>query len=89
MITTRDVGRRAGVSALPVSRAVEGAWHANREAKARVEARVNELDRSDDPEEDQYLLALIRRPVDRLLLVPSRSTGGQPGSCRRTARRSW
>lgn len=53
MSTIRDVGRRADVSAVPASRAVEGAGHARGEAKARGEAPIDRPARGDEPKEAQ------------------------------------
>jgi LacI family transcriptional regulator len=128
MSTISDVARRAGVSAMTVSRVVNGTGHTSVQTRARVEAAIDELGyvpnalarqlRSkrtktiallvsdisnpyfttiargvedffvahgysvmycntdeDEAEEEQYLLTLIQRQVDGVLLVPSRSAG--------------
>jgi LacI family transcriptional regulator len=128
MSTISDVAKRAGVSAMTVSRVVNGTGYASAETRARVEAAIDELGyvpnalarqlRSkrthtialvvadisnpffttiargvedffvghgfsvmfcntdeDEAEEEQYLLMLIERQVDGVLLVPARSSG--------------
>jgi LacI family transcriptional regulator len=128
MSTISDVAKRAGVSAMTVSRVVNGTGHTSAQTRARVEAAIDELGyvpnalarqlRSkrtktiallvsdisnpyfttiargvedffvahgysvmycntdeDEAEEEQYLLALIERQVDGVLLVPARSAG--------------
>ncbi len=128
MSTISDVAKRAGVSAMTVSRVVNGTGHTSAETRARVEAAIGELGyvpnalarqlRSkrtktiallvsdisnpyfttiargvedffnghgytvmygntdeDAAEEEEYLLALIERQVDGVLLVPARSSG--------------
>lgn len=128
MSTISDVAKRAGVSAMTVSRVLNGTGHASAQTRARVEAAVEELGyvpnalarqlRSkrtktialvvsdisnpyfttiargvedffvshgysvmycntdeDAAEEEQYLLMLIQRQVDGVLLVPARSSG--------------
>jgi LacI family transcriptional regulator len=128
MSTISDVARRAGVSAMTVSRVVNGTGHTSAVTKARVEAAIDELGyvpnalarqlRSkrtktiallvsdisnpyfttiargvedffvahgysvmycntdeDAAEEEQYLLMLIERQIDGVLLVPARSSG--------------
>ena len=128
MSTISDVARRAGVSAMTVSRVVNGTGSTSSDARARVEAAIEELGyvpnalarqlrskRSktialvvsdisnpffttiargvedffighgfsvmycntdeDASEEEQYLLMLIERQVDGVLLVPARSSG--------------
>jgi LacI family transcriptional regulator len=128
MSTISDVAKRAGVSAMTVSRVVNGTGHTSVETRARVEAAIDELGyvpnalarqlRSkrtktiallvadisnpyfttiargvedffvahgysvmycntdeDAAEEEQYLLALIERQVDGVLLVPARTAG--------------
>ena len=128
MSTINDVAKRAGVSAMTVSRVVNGTGYTSTEARARVEAAIEELgyvpnalarqlrskrtktialvvsdisnpffttiargvedyavghgfsvmycntDES-EVEEEQYLLMLIERQVDGVLLVPARSSG--------------
>lgn len=128
MSTISDVAKRAGVSAMTVSRVVNGTGYTSSETRARVEAAIEELgyvpnalarqlrskrtktialvvsdisnpffttiargvedvavdhgfsvmycntDES-EAEEEQYLLMLIERQVDGVLLVPARSTG--------------
>jgi len=128
MSTISDVAKRAGVSAMTVSRVVNGTGHTSAQTRARVESAIDELGyvpnalarqlRSkrtktiallvsdisnpyfttiargvedffvahgysvmycntdeDAAEEEQYLLTLIERQVDGVLLVPARSTG--------------
>jgi LacI family transcriptional regulator len=128
MSTISDVAKRAGVSAMTVSRVLNDTGHTSAQTRARVEAAIDELryvpnalarqlrskrtktialvvsdisnpyfttiargvedffvahgysvmycnTDEDESEEDQYLLALIERQVDGVLLVPSRSTG--------------
>ena len=128
MSTISDVAKRAGVSAMTVSRVVNGTGYTSTETRARVEAAIEELGyvpnalarqlRSkrtktialvvsdisnpffttiargvedffvghgfsvmycntdeDETEEEQYLLMLIERQVDGILLVPARSSG--------------
>ncbi len=128
MSTITDVAKRAGVSAMTVSRVVNGTGYTSTETRARVEAAIEELGyvpnalarqlRSkrtktialvvsdisnpffttiargvedffvghgfsvmycntdeDEAEEEQYLLMLIERQVDGILLVPARSSG--------------
>jgi LacI family transcriptional regulator len=128
MSTISDVAKRAGVSAMTVSRVVNGTGHTSAQTRARVESAIAELGyvpnalarqlRSkrtktiallvadisnpyfttiargvedffvahgyvvmycntdeNEAEETQYLLALIERQVDGVLLVPARSTG--------------
>ncbi len=128
MSTISDVARRAGVSAMTVSRVVNGTGYTRPETRARVEAAIEELGyvpnalarqlRSkrtksialvvsditnpffttiargvedffighgfsvtycntdeDEAEEEQYLLMLVERQVDGILLVPARSSG--------------
>ena len=128
MSTINDVAKRAGVSAMTVSRVVNGTGYTSTETRARVEAAIEELGyvpnalarqlRSkrtktialvvsdisnpffttiargvedycvghgfsvmycntdeDEAEEEQYLLMLIERQVDGILLVPARSSG--------------
>jgi len=128
MSTISDVAKRAGVSAMTVSRVVNGTGHTSAATRARVEAAIDELGyvpnalarqlRSkrtktiallvsdisnpyfttiargvedffvahgysvmycntdeDETEEEQYLLMLIERQVDGVLLVPARSSG--------------
>jgi LacI family transcriptional regulator len=128
MSTISDVAKRAGVSAMTVSRVLNGTGHASAQTRARVESAVEELGyvpnalarqlRSkrtktialvvsdisnpyfttiargvedyfvahgygvmycntdeDAAEEEQYLLMLIQRQVDGVLLVPARSSG--------------
>jgi len=128
MSTISDVAKRAGVSAMTVSRVVNGTGHTSAATRARVEAAIGELGyvpnalarqlRSkrtktiallvsdisnpyfttiargvedffvahgysvmycntdeDETEEEQYLLMLIERQVDGVLLVPARSSG--------------
>jgi LacI family transcriptional regulator len=128
MSTISDVAKRAGVSAMTVSRVINGTGKTRAETRARVEAAIEELGyvpnalarqlRSkrtktialvvsdisnpffttiargvedfvvghgfsvmfcntdeDAAEEEQYLLMLIERQVDGVLLVPSRSSG--------------
>jgi LacI family transcriptional regulator len=128
MSTISDVAKRAGVSAMTVSRVVNGTGYTSTETRARVEAAIEELGyvpnalarqlRSkrtktialvvsdisnpffttiargvedffvghgfsvmycntdeDEAEEEQYLLMLIERQVDGILLVPARSSG--------------
>ena len=128
MSTISDVAKRAGVSAMTVSRVVNGTGYTSVEARTRVEAAIEELgyvpnalarqlrskrtktialvvsdisnpffttiargvedvaashgfsvmycntDES-ETEEEQYLLMLIERQVDGVLLVPTRSSG--------------
>jgi LacI family transcriptional regulator len=127
MSTISDVAKRAGVSAMTVSRVLNGTGHTSAATRARVEAAIDELGyvpnalarqlrskRSktialvvsdisnpffttiargvedffnghgfsvmycntdeDEAEEEQYLLMLIERQVDGVLLVPARST---------------
>ena len=128
MSTISDVAKRAGVSAMTVSRVVNGTGYTSAETRARVEAAIDELgyvpnalarqlrskrtktialvvadisnpffttiargvedvavshgfsvmycntDES-EAEEEQYLLMLIERQVDGILLVPARSSG--------------
>jgi len=127
MSTISDVARRAGVSAMTVSRVVNGTGYTSAETRARVEAAIEELGyvpnalarqlRSkttksvallvadisnpffttiargvedffnnhgypvmlcntdeDSAEEEQYLLMLIERQIDGVLLVPTRSS---------------
>ena len=129
MSTISDVAKRAGVSAMTVSRVVNGTGYTSAETRARVEAAIEELgyvpnalgppaaveahqdhraassrtsptpssrpspaasrtsssahgfsvmycntDES-EAEEEQYLLMLIERQVDGVLLVPARSSG--------------
>jgi LacI family transcriptional regulator len=128
MSTISDVAKRAGVSAMTVSRVVNGTGYTSAETRARVEAAIDELgyvpnalarqlrskrtktialvvadisnpffttiargvedvavghgfsvmycntDES-EAEEEQYLLMLIERQVDGVLLVPARSSG--------------
>ena len=128
MSTISDVAKRAGVSAMTVSRVVNGTGHTSAQTRARVEAAIEELGyvpnalarqlRSkrtktialvvadisnpyfttiargvedffvahgysvmycntdeDAAEEEQYLVMLIERQVDGVLLVPARSSG--------------
>ncbi len=128
MSTISDVAKRAGVSAMTVSRVVNGSGYSSTETRARVEAAIEELGyvpnalarqlRSkrtktialvvsdisnpffttiargvedffvghgfsvmycntdeDETEEERYLLMLIERQVDGILLVPARSSG--------------
>jgi len=128
MSTISDVAKRAGVSAMTVSRVVNGTGYTSSLARARVEAAIDELGyvpnalgrqlRSkrtktialvvadisnpffttiargvedffvshgfsvmycntdeDEEEEERYLLMLIERQVDGVLLVPARSSG--------------
>ena len=128
MSTISDVAKRAGVSAMTVSRVVNGTGHTSAQTRARVESAIDELGyvpnalarqlRSkrtktiallvsdisnpyfttiargvedycvghgfsvmycntdeDEAEEEQYLLMLIERQVDGILLVPARSSG--------------
>ena len=128
MSTISDVAKRAGVSAMTVSRVLNGTGHTSAHTRARVEAAIEELGyvpnalarqlRSkrtktialvvadisnpyfttiargvedffvahgysvmycntdeDEAEEEQYLLMLIERQVDGVLLVPARSSG--------------
>jgi LacI family transcriptional regulator len=128
MSTISDVAKRAGVSAMTVSRVVNGTGYTSAETRARVEAAIEELGyvpnalarqlRSkrtksiallvsdisnpffttiargvedffvshgysvmfcntdeDAAEEEQYLLMLIERQIDGVLLVPARSSG--------------
>jgi LacI family transcriptional regulator len=128
MSTISDVAKRAGVSAMTVSRVVNGTGYTSVETRARVEAAIDELGyvpnalarqlRSkrtksiallvsdisnpffttiargvedffvshgysvmfcntdeDAAEEEQYLLMLIERQIDGVLLVPARSSG--------------
>ena len=128
MSTISDVAKRAGVSAMTVSRVVNGTGYTSTDTRARVEAAIEELGyvpnalarqlRSkrtktialvvsdisnpffttiargvedffvghgfsvmycntdeDETEEEQYLLMLIERQVDGILLVPARSSG--------------
>jgi len=128
MSTISDVAKRAGVSAMTVSRVVNGTGYTSAQARARVEAAIEELgyvpnalarqlrfkrtktialvvsdisnpffttiargvedvavdhgfsvmycntDES-ETEEEQYLLMLVERQIDGVLLVPSRSSG--------------
>jgi LacI family transcriptional regulator, galactose operon repressor len=127
MSTISDVARRAGVSAMTVSRVITGTGHTSTETRARVEAAIDELGyvpnalarqlrskrtktiallvsdisnpyfttiargvedffvahrysvmygNTDEEaaEEEQYLLALIERQVEGVLLVPSGSS---------------
>ncbi len=128
MSTISDVAKRAGVSAMTVSRVVNGTGYTSIDTRARVEAAIEELgyvpnalarqlrskrtktialvvsdisnpffttiargvedyavghgfsvmycntDES-ETEEEQYLLMLIERQVDGVLLVPARSSG--------------
>jgi LacI family transcriptional regulator len=128
MSTISDVAKRAGVSAMTVSRVVNGTGYTSAETRTRVEAAIDELgyvpnalarqlrskrtktialvvadisnpffttiargvedvavshgfsvmycntDES-ETEEEQYLLMLIERQVDGVLLVPARSSG--------------
>jgi LacI family transcriptional regulator len=128
MSTISDVAKRAGVSAMTVSRVVNGTGYTSIDTRARVEAAIEELgyvpnalarqlrskrtktialvvsdisnpffttiargvedyavghgfsvmycntDES-ETEEEQYLLMLIERQVDGILLVPARSSG--------------
>ena len=128
MSTISDVAKRAGVSAMTVSRVVNGTGYTSTETRTRVEAAIEELgyvpnalarqlrskrtktialvvsdisnpffttiargvedhavglgfsvmycntDES-EVEEEQYLLMLIERQVDGVLLVPARSSG--------------
>jgi LacI family transcriptional regulator len=128
MSTISDVAKRAGVSAMTVSRVVNGTGYTSSETRARVESAIEELgyvpnalarqlrskrtktialvvsdisnpffttiargvedyavghgfsvmycntDES-EVEEEQYLLMLIERQVDGVLLVPARSSG--------------
>jgi LacI family transcriptional regulator len=128
MSTISDVAKRAGVSAMTVSRVVNGTGYTSADTRARVEAAIEELGyvpnalarqlRSkrtksiallvadisnpffttiargvedffnghgysvmfcntdeDVAEEEQYLLMLIERQIDGVLLVPARSSG--------------
>jgi LacI family transcriptional regulator len=128
MSTISDVAKRAGVSAMTVSRVVNGTGYTSADTRARVEAAIDELGyvpnalarqlRSkrttsiallvsdisnpffttiargvedffvshgysvmfcntdeDAAEEEQYLLMLIERQIDGVLLVPSRGSG--------------
>jgi len=128
MSTISDVAKRAGVSAMTVSRVVNGTGHTSAQTRTRVESAIDELGyvpnalarqlRSkrtktiallvsdisnpyfttiargvedffvahgysvmycntdeDADEEEQYLLTLIERQVDGVLLVPARSAG--------------
>ena len=128
MSTISDVAKQAGVSAMTVSRVVNGTGHTSAPTRARVQAAIDELGyvpnalarqlRSkrtktiallvsdisnpyfttiargvedffnghgysvmycntdeDAVEEEQYLLMLIERQVDGVLLVPARSSG--------------
>ena len=128
MSTISEVARRAGVSAMTVSRVINGTGHTSAQTRARVEAAIDELGyvpnalarqlRSkrtktialvvsdisnpyfttiargvedffrghgysvmycntdeDATEEEQYLVMLIERQVDGVLLVPARSSG--------------
>ena len=128
MSTISDVAKRAGVSAMTVSRVVNGTGYTSVDTRTRVEAAIEELGyvpnalarqlRSkrtktialvvsdisnpffttiargvedyfvdhgfsvmycntdeDEAEEEQYLLMLIERQVDGVLLVPARSSG--------------
>jgi LacI family transcriptional regulator len=128
MSTINDVAKRAGVSAMTVSRVVNGTGYTSTKARTRVEAAIEELgyvpnalarqlrskrtktialvvsdisnpffttiargaedvaarrgfsvmycntDES-ETEEERYLLMLIERQVDGVLLVPARSSG--------------
>ncbi len=128
MSNINDVAKRAGLSAMTVSRVVNGTGYTSSDARARVEAAIEELgyvpnalarqlrskrtktialvvsdisnpffttiargvedvaaahgfsvmycntDES-EAEEEQYLLMLIERQVDGVLLVPARSSG--------------
>ena len=128
MSTISDVAKRAGVSAMTVSRVINETGHTSAQTRARVAAAIDELGyvpnalarqlRSkrtktiallvsdisnpyfttiargvedffvahgysvmycntdeDETEEEQYLLMLIERQVDGVLLVPARSSG--------------
>ncbi len=128
MSTISDVAKRAGVSAMTVSRVVNGTGYTSAETRVRVEAAIDELGyvpnalarqlRSkrtksiallvsdisnpffttiargvedffvshgysvmfcntdeDAAEEERYLLMLIERQIDGVLLVPARSSG--------------
>ncbi len=157
MSTISDVARRAGVSSMTVSRVINGTGYTSAEARARVEAAIEELgyvpnalarqlrskrtktialvvsdisnpffttiargvedvamahgfsvmycntDES-EAEEEQYLLMLVERQIDGVLLVPdaqhrrvvpapprpprSRRRAGPPDRCRRRRQRA-